>query len=104
MKEIIYIAGPVSGIADLNRPAFEKATRKLRGMGYIVRNPHEICVDVDPDDWEACMRKCLREMMDCSLVLLLPGWQQSKGCNLEISNAGMVGIKVRDIESFLLEH
>ena len=44
MKEgkSIYIAGPMTGIKDLNRSAFEKAAERLSAEGWTVYDPVEI--------------------------------------------------------------
>ena len=36
----IYISGPMSGIEDLNREAFESAEKKIQKMGHVALNPH----------------------------------------------------------------
>ena len=37
----IYISGPMTGIADDNRPAFNRVAAKLRAMGHNCENPAE---------------------------------------------------------------
>ena len=100
-KPVLYIAGKVTGLPDLNKPKFEAATTQLRNMGYIVRNPHEICTGRHPDDWEGCMRDCIRVMMECDAVLLLDDWWDSKGAYLEAKIAEKVGIRVFQLADFL---
>lgn len=34
-----YLSGPMTGLPDLNRPAFDAAARLLRGKGLTVYNP-----------------------------------------------------------------
>ncbi|MBT9158943.1 MAG: hypothetical protein DDT26_00192 [Dehalococcoidia bacterium] len=38
----IYISGPMTGLHDLNFPAFRDAAAKLRAIGYEVVNPAEL--------------------------------------------------------------
>lgn len=99
-KPVLYVAGKVSGLPDLNKPKFEAATTQLRNMGYIVRNPHEICTGRHPDDWNGCMRDCIRVMMECDAVILLDDWIDSKGAYLEAKLAEKVGIRVMQLEDF----
>lgn len=51
----IYISGPMSGIENLNFPAFNAAAERLRGCGLKVINPAEINTDAQLT-WEQCMR------------------------------------------------
>lgn len=38
---VVYIAGPMSGIEDFNRPAFHEVAQALRAEGHTVLNPAE---------------------------------------------------------------
>ena len=50
-----YLAGPMSGIPELNFPAFHRETAHFRAQGHEVVNPAEI--NSDPAaEWNACMR------------------------------------------------
>ena len=85
----LYISGPISGMPDLNFPAFNEAAAKLRAAGYTVTNPAEM----DAQDngktltWEEYMRRDIKVLMDCDGVALLPGWSYSRGANLEVDIA-----------------
>ena len=71
----IYIAGPMTGLPDLNFPAFHAEAARLRALGYEVSNPAEI--NPDPTaGWEACMRADIAELVKCDGVALLPGWER----------------------------
>ena len=71
----IYIAGPMTGLPDLNFPAFNRAAAILRAAGYEAINPAEI--NPDPTaGWEACMRADIAELVKCDGVALLPGWER----------------------------
>jgi hypothetical protein len=88
-----YIAGPMTGIKDLNFPAFHQAAEWLRGMGHEVVNPAEI----NPDhhmSWEACMRSDIAELVTCDAILLLPGWEDSRGAKLEHHIAERLGMRI----------
>ncbi|QGJ94983.1 nucleoside deoxyribosyltransferase [Gordonia phage RedWattleHog] len=85
----IYIAGPVSGHADYNRPAFEEAARVVREHGHAPVVP----IDLEPvvpgqeKSWNYYMRLALRALLDTEAVLVLPGWMNSRGATIERSLA-----------------
>ncbi len=87
----IYVAGPMTGLPDLNFPAFHAAAARLRGIGHEVVNPAEI--NADPSAaWATCMRQDIRELMTCDAVALLPGWEASRGASLEQHIATVLGM------------
>ena len=87
----IYIAGPMTGLPDLNFPAFHAAAVRLRGLGHTVINPAEI--NSNPDaDWADCMRKDIAELVTCDAVALLLGWSNSRGATLERHIASALGM------------
>lgn len=100
MKKRIYIAGPMTGIENFNYPAFHAAAKTLRDAGHDAVNPAEISPGTEKT-WECAMRQDLREMLTCDAVALLPGWESSKGANIERELAGKVGIKVHTIDEVL---
>lgn len=78
----IYLAGPMSGIEELNYPAFNAEAKRLRDLGHKVENPAEN--PVPPcGSWTGYMRMALRQLVDCECVALLPGWTDSKGAVIE---------------------
>lgn len=85
MKKV-YIIGAVTGLPDEEVQAkFAKAALSLKNMGMVPVNP----VDFVPKDlhWGEAMKLCIRALIDCDMVLLLPDWQESKGGTLEVSIA-----------------
>lgn len=78
----LYIAGPMSGYPDHNFPAFNAMAKELRGLGFEVVNPAELAED-DSQPWEYYMRRDIPLLCQCDGIVLLPGWQQSKGAQLE---------------------
>lgn len=100
----IYISGPMTGIPGLNFPAFNEAAARLRGCGFEVVNPAEINPDGEKT-WEACMRADIKALCDCDTIVVLPGWENSKGAHLEVHIAHRLGMRVvslRDIYDELL--
>lgn len=87
----VYIAGPMSGCHDLNRAAFADAEEALQGDGV---NPHQVCEVRGLTKYEDCMRADLRALLSCDAVLMLPGWEQSRGARHEHETAMICGIPI----------
>jgi len=91
----IWISGPDTGHADLNRPAFEDASDKLINLGKVTI-PHDI-VPGDTDH-DLAMEICLKHILDNSeYVVMLPGWRDSEGATLEKQVAVGCGIPVLEL-------
>ncbi|WP_321919339.1 DUF4406 domain-containing protein [Paraburkholderia tropica] len=91
----LYIAGPMTGYAELNFPAFHAEARRLRALGFEIVNPAEL--NPDPTaQWLDCMRVDIAAMMTekCDGVALLPGWEQSKGAPIEHNLMRDLGLRV----------
>lgn len=88
----IYLAGPMTGLPELNFPAFHRAAASLRASGHEVVNPAEI--NVDPEKgWHACMRADIAELVTCDAIALLPGFERSRGARLERHIALELGMR-----------
>ena len=87
----IYLSGPMTGIPENNFPAFNFWAARLRADGYDVVSPAEI---QEAGTWELCLRADLRELCTCDAIALMPGWEGSKGANLELHVAHRVGMRV----------
>lgn len=98
----IYLAGPMTGIADFNYPAFNLAAAQLRAKGYVVENPAE---NKEPDcgSWSGYMRLALTQLLTCDMVVFLPNWSLSRGALLEHEVASQLSIPIRMIGDLLKE-
>ena len=96
--QIIYLSGPMTGLPELNFPAFHAAARRLRALGWQVVNPAEI--NTDPAaTWHQCLRNDLIALAGCCDVLaLMPGWQTSRGAHLELHVARELGLRIVTVE------
>ena len=89
----IYLSGPMTGLPELNFPAFNAEAARLRALGFEVVNPADL--NPDPDTgWHECMRNDLKALLDCDALALLDGWQRSTGAHLEIHVAHRVGMEI----------
>lgn len=79
--DIVYISGPMTGIADANRPAFRAAEKRLKeAYGCTVLNPAD-----QPDGLPYCryMITALQMLNKASAVVMLPGFPASAGATFE---------------------
>ncbi len=96
----LYIAGPMTGIAELNYPAFHAAKDALRTAGFGVRSPtdHEVDGDLEWEDW---MRRDIPLLLECEGVAVLPGWENSRGASLEVHIAKALDMPVLSLDEWL---
>ena len=92
----IYISGPISNMQDYNFPAFNAMARDLRADGHDVINPAELDAGKDPASlkWSDCLRRDLSALMLCDTIVMLPGWSESRGAQLEHHVACELGFTV----------
>lgn len=100
MKNRVYLCGPITGLPNNNREAFSNAYDKWTKLGHQVINPHVLCEDLvrahkgTPEElWQKCMKRDIAWMVECDTVVLLDGWNNSRGANMERSIAQQLGIE-----------
>lgn len=96
-----YLSGPMTGLPDLNYPAFEAAAMHLRDQGHTVYSPHEWEThDLDgqilhmPRPFalrDAFTDYCLFIIEMADDVIVLPGWERSPGATAEVALAQAIG-------------
>lgn len=90
----------MTGLPDLNFPAFNAAAQALRQAGFTVINP----VEIDPEagkPWATYLRADIRALCDCQGVATLPGWRKSKGARLEVHVARQLEMQVASHATWL---
>ncbi len=93
----VYLSGPMTGCPDLNFPAFNAEAARLRGLGFDVVNP--VDVNVDPSaSWHECLRNDLAALLTCDAIALLPGWERSKGAQLELHVAHRIDMEIVTVD------
>ena len=102
---IVYVAGPMRGIPEFNFPAFDQARDYVVGLDkYQVISPADVdreeklelpdVNDVPANIFELCMRRDLEIVANAHAILLLKGWEASKGANNELFVANACGVEV----------
>jgi hypothetical protein len=96
----------MSGVKEFNYPAFESAASVLRDWGYKVTSPVEIdhmkgvegILDADAGKisefgWSDCLARDIERIVDGDIdgVVVLDGWEKSKGASLEVHVAQQLG-------------
>ena len=98
----VYISGPITDndpvIVERNIKKLYEAAKKFRIMGFEVINPDELQTIEEKKrfEWEDFMKVDLIEMFKCDFVAVLPNWESSRGCNLELFNASSVRMPIID--------
>lgn len=110
-----YLAGPMTGIPQFNFPTFDRVATELRNDGWNIMSPTELDTDAwraaamaSPDGdlatavglahqtWGEIMGRDVRHVADdCCGVILLPGWERSRGARLEAFVAVTCGKELR---------
>lgn len=116
----IYIAGPMTGLEYFNFPTFDRHKDYFEKLGFTVFSPADhdrSLLGKEPDwlpseedsegpwlKWSIPDAPDLRTMLGDDLqwiakhadeIMMLPGWENSKGANAEWALAKALGLKIR---------
>lgn len=83
----LYISGPITGVKNYKR-IFQGAKDALTAKGYDVVNPAEL-TDVigDSFSYDEILVIDLVLLSRCDAMVQLPGWEESRGANIEYGYA-----------------
>jgi hypothetical protein len=105
----------MTGLPDLNRPAFDAAEKRLTAQGHFVINPHDISPlfgsaeelassfvaaytihEYMPEARlaRAVMDSDLAAVRSCDAIYLLRGWESSRGAKKELAEAIKYGLQI----------
>lgn len=88
----VFISGPMTGLPNLNREAFNDAELSLKAAGFSVFNPAWLNVDSGFSDADIAAID-LAALKRCNYIYQLEGWDKSKGASAEWMVALWCGIK-----------
>jgi hypothetical protein len=101
IKQTVYLSGPMSGIANMNKAAFKHAEKVLTDLGYEVVNPAEFPAPTpNPGEteemvWASYLVGDLLAIQEHRpMIALLPGHENSRGSCLEAIFARSIGLDV----------
>lgn len=96
----IYIAGKVTGL-PLHEVTmkFGEAQKTIELLGFEAINPLALINDWKCD-WSVAMKKCIKALLDCDAIVILPDWEQSKGAKIERQLAEDLDIQIFNYTKF----
>ena len=104
VEKKVFIAGPMRGYEKYNFPKFDMIEKILKDHNIECVNPGRISrkfkekdVNSDIAVYNEMVRLQQEAEKTCNAILLLDGWQWSKGVQLEVKTAAELGMQ------FLLE-
>ncbi|WLP18211.1 DUF4406 domain-containing protein [Klebsiella michiganensis] len=86
----IYIAGPMTGFPEFNRPAFHDAAAALKSNGHVVLNPATLPDGLSQFEY---MDICLVMLRCSNAIYLLQGWESSAGARVEQALAEKLNLR-----------
>ena len=91
----IYISGPISGCKNF-RELFAEAARQITEKGHEAINPCDMDKILNPatTSWHQFMLADLGLLRACDAIVLLEGWEGSKGSRIEQAEAAKYGLKI----------
>ena len=107
----VYIAGKMNGLKAYNFQRFFEVQGYLESRGYDVVNPAEFdvietYVNKRSRSWEDCLADDLQLLSGCDAIMMLGGWEDSEGANIELEEAQSLGLIVAEgpDEAWLEDH
>lgn len=105
-QEAVYIAGPMTGLPDYNYREFNRIADHLRKYGFekgsrppAILNPAEALMADTTLGYEFYMRSAIHLVLQADTIVLLPGWEESRGATMEVLIAQRLGLTIRMVDS-----
>lgn len=80
----LYLSGPMTGVENFNHALFNKVAAEFRHVGFEVCSPSEFFDGDTTRDRSEYMREAFKYLLEADTVVILPGWEGSKGARIEI--------------------
>ena len=103
VDRLLYVAGPMTGLPELNHPAFRAAAHDLAEAGYAVLDPSRHGGSEPGRTYESYLRMGLRDVLECDAVAVLDGWEMSRGARAEVGVAQALSMPVRPVAEWLTD-
>jgi hypothetical protein len=90
----------MTGLPEHNFPAFHAMANKVRELGYEVLNPADFDnALVDGLTWHQCMKRDIGLVAESDALVVLSGWEKSKGACIEVQLARWLNLPVFTCET-----
>ena len=95
----IYLSGKITGLdKEVYSRQFERAESFYKTGGFDVVNPVTIgeeVLKINPKaEWQDFMIRDLEALRTCTHIVLLEGWEESKGAKMEKAEAEKMGLEI----------
>lgn len=97
IRMVLYVAGPMTGFEDWNKPLFNEVTDELRRKGYHVLNPARQPLGLAYREY---MHRGYKDIYRSDGLALLSGWEYSHGASLEHRLATKLGLECRPYDQW----
>ena len=84
----------MSGLPELNHPAFHKAKAKLERMGLMVVSPADLEGQRGEMSYLEKLRDDLKHLLTCDAIYLMKNWHLSNGAKLEAFVASNLDFRI----------
>ena len=93
--QTVYLSGPMTGLPDYNRAAFNLRAEAFRAAGYTVNNPAEISVTHGTSkSYGFYFRRAMRMLLNSDVVYVFGDITESKGALMELDVAKMAEMPI----------
>lgn len=97
-KHKIYLSGKITGMENEAKYVFQTAE-------YIVKKDYPDSEIINPikldhnhdKKWESYMKVCIKELIECDMMVLLPNWRDSRGAIMEYEIARNLNIICQEL-------
>lgn len=92
----VYLSGQITGKKNYKGLfLFAERIAKSCDVSRVFNPARQIPTNLDY--WSA-MRRCISALVECDTIVMLPGWEKSRGAKMEYDIAVFCGIDVCDFE------